>query len=54
MRDRTDTETLRRELLDEVYAGAFAGMPAMMLDADRISRADPEELERIAREYGYR
>lgn len=48
-----DTEQLRKALLDEVYAGAFAGgMPAMLLDEDRIRRADEEELKKLAREYG--
>ena len=47
-----DTEALRRELLDEVYAGAFSGLGAMLLDVDEIRNADPEELEEIARRYG--
>ena len=48
-----DAESLRRELLGEIFAGAFAGgMPAMLLDEDRIRDADEEELIKIAREYG--
>ena len=47
-----DTEDLKRKLLDELYAGAFAGMSAMILDENRIRNADREELEQIAREYG--
>lgn len=47
-----DTEALRQELLDEVYAGAFAGFGAMLLDADEIRNADAETLEKIARRYG--
>lgn len=47
-----DTEDLRRELLDEAYAGAFSGLGAMILDADEIQNADREELEEIARRYG--
>lgn len=47
-----DTETLRRELLDEAYAGAFSGLGAMLLDAEDIRRADRDELEEIARRYG--
>ena len=47
-----DNETLRRELLDEVYAGAFSGLGAMILDAEEIRRADGGELEEIARRYG--
>lgn len=49
-----DTENLRRELLDQVYAGAFAGLGAMLLDADEIEKADAEELEEIAQRYGLR
>lgn len=47
-----DTEDLRRELLEEAYAGAFSGLGAMILDADKIRRADRDELEEIARRYG--
>ena len=48
-----DTEQLRKELLDEIYAGGFAGgMPAMLLDEKRILNADEEELTEIACEYG--
>ena len=31
-----DAEELRSKLLSEVYAGAVAGMPAMILDESRI------------------
>lgn len=48
-----DTEELRSKLLSEVYAGAVSGMPAMILDESRIRNADAEELEKIAKEYGY-
>ena len=52
-RENMDTEQLRKALLDEIYAGAFAGgLPAMFLDEDRIRRADEAELIEIAREYG--
>ena len=47
-----DTEALRRELLDEAYAGAFSGLGAMLLDADEIRNADWDELEEIARRTG--
>ena len=47
-----DTESLRRELMDEAYAGAFSGLGAMILDVDEIRNADAEELEEIARRYG--
>lgn len=48
-----DAEELRSKLLSEVYAGAVAGMPAMILDASRIRNADADELEKIAKKYGY-
>lgn len=54
MKPYDETEALRRELLDEAYAGAFAGFGAMLLDADEIRNADAEELEKIARRYGKR
>ena len=47
-----ETENLRKELLEEAYAGAFSGLGAMILDADEIRRADGDELEEIARRYG--
>lgn len=47
-----DTEALRKELLDEAYAGAFSGLGAMLLDADEIRNADKNELEEIARRTG--
>ena len=49
-----NTEELRRKLLEEIYAGAFAGMPAMLLDEDKIRDADEEELIEIAKRYGMR
>jgi hypothetical protein len=33
-----DTESLRRELMDEACAGAFSGLGAMILDAEEIAR----------------
>ena len=47
-------EVLRQQLLDEVYAGAFSGLGAMLLDEEEIRRADPEELEELARRCGLR
>lgn len=47
-----DDERLRQELLDEICAGAFSGMPAMLLDEDEIREAGGEELQQIARRYG--
>lgn len=49
-----NTEELRRKLLEEIYAGAFAGMPAMLLDEGEIRDADEEELIEIAKRYGMR
>ena len=47
------SEDLRQLLLDDVYAGAFAGgMPAMLLEEDDIRKADDEELEELARRHG--
>ena len=46
-------EELRELLLAEVYAGAFSGLGAMLLDEDRIRNAGAEELEELARDlYG--
>ena len=45
-------EDLRQRLLDDVWAGAAAGMPAMLLDEDAIRRAGEEELDDLARRYG--
>ena len=47
-----NTEDLRRRLLNDVYAGAFSGIPAMILDEKRIRDADEEELKEIVRQYG--
>ena len=52
MKNNENTEDLRQKLLDDVYAGAFAGMPAMLLEEDEIRKADDEELEEIARQHG--
>ena len=49
-----NAEELRRKLLEEICAGAFAGMPAMLLDEDEIRDADEEELIEIAKRYGMR
>lgn len=48
------TEELRRRLLEEIYAGAMAGMGAMLLDEARIRQANEEELREIASQYGIR
>jgi len=49
---KEQTERLREDLLQEIYAGAASGLGAMLLDEDRIRHADKEELEEIAKEYG--
>lgn len=48
-----EIEELRQELLDEIYAGAFAGgYPAMLLDEEQVLNADKEELLELAGQYG--
>jgi hypothetical protein len=48
-----DIEELRRKLLAEVYAISLTGMPAVILDEDRIKRADADELLEIAKRFGF-
>ena len=43
-----------KAVLDELYAGAFTGLGAMLLDEKTVLEADPEELEELARRYGLR
>ena len=50
--DERDKEQLRQKLLGEIYAGASAGLGAMILDEQAVRQADEEELEQIARTYG--
>ena len=50
--DNSQTEELRQKLLAELYAGAGAGLGAMLLDEQRVRRGGQEELERIARQHG--
>ena len=45
-------EALREKLLDQVWAGASAGLGAMLLDEEKIRQAGPEELLALARQYG--
>lgn len=47
MKPYDKTEALRRELLDEACAGAFAGFGAMLLDADEIRNADAEDRKSV-------
>ncbi len=52
MKRNDDTEALRQELLDEIYAGAVSGLDAMLLDEGEIRSADAEELQNISQRYG--
>ena len=47
-----DFERLRRDLADDRYAGAFAGMPAMMMEAWGIEDASERDLLDMARSEG--
>jgi uncharacterized protein (DUF2336 family) len=47
--DDIDIEDLRSRLIDEAYAAAATGIPAMILDAGEIEQAGPRELIAIAR-----
>ena len=49
--EQFDTERLRQAILNELYAGAFAGMPAMLMEAENVKRANYEELIQIAERY---
>lgn len=43
-----DFDRLRRDLADDRYAGAFAGMPAIIMEAWEIEDASEEELLELA------
>ena len=47
-----DLERLRRDLAEDRYAGAFAGMPAMLMEAWEIEDASERELLELARQEG--
>ena len=47
-----DFERLRRDLAEDRYAGAFAGMPAMIMEAWDIESASESELLDMARREG--
>lgn len=49
---KIETEQLRQEILDDIYAGAFSGMPSMLLEEDKVQNASYEELKTIAERYG--
>lgn len=50
--EQFDIECIRKMLLDDLYAGAFAGMSAMLTEAEEVKHADYEELIQIAERYG--
>lgn len=52
MEDHEQTELLRQKLLDEAYAGVVSGLGAMLLDAEEIRQAGPDELSVIAKRWG--
>ena len=43
-----DFERLRRDLAEDRYAGSFAGMPALIIEAWEIEDASEEELLNMA------
>ena len=45
-------QELRRQLLEDCFAGAASGLEAMLLDEDAVRQAGPEELEALARQHG--
>lgn len=48
-----EIDELRQKLLNEIYAGAFAGgFPAMLLDKETVLNAGKEELLEHAKQYG--
>ena len=47
-----DFERLRRDLAEDRYAGTFAGMPAMLMEAWEIENASERELLELARREG--
>ncbi|USF30690.1 hypothetical protein [Clostridium sp. MD294] len=49
-----ETEQLRGNILDYIYAGAFSGMSAMILEESEVKNASYEELQTIAERYGIR
>ena len=47
-----DFERLRQDLAEDRYAGAFAGMPAMLMEAWEIEDASEDELLNMAEAEG--
>lgn len=48
-----EMEELRQKLITHIYAMASSGIKAVLLDLDEIKQAEPEELLKIARRYGF-
>lgn len=47
-----DVEKLRQAILNELYAGAFTGTPAILVEVGDVEQADQRELIQIAERYG--
>ena len=47
-----DESSLRKELLDYIYAGAYSGLTSMLSEETRIQNASYEELKEVVKEYG--
>lgn len=47
-----DIEATRQALLNEIYAGAFAGMPATLTLEEEVKTADTERLMTLAEQFG--
>lgn len=48
-----NTDRLREDLEEDSYAGAFAGMTAMIVDAWDVQDASPEEVVQMAIDRGF-
>ena len=46
------TEQLKKEVLNDIYVGAFSGIPSMILDESEVKNVTDEEVEEIAKRYG--
>lgn len=47
-----NVDRLRKDLAQDSYVGAFAGIPAMIVEAWDIENASPEKLVQIAMDRG--
>lgn len=48
-----DIDSLREDLEEDSYAGAFAGIPAMLVEAWDAQDASDEEIIQMARDRGF-